>query len=171
MNVPRTESKLRVFSSRLQFNAQVSCLRKSLNIVNSAVEQASFKFSSWYIDLAGSAIGFRLDSLPKLADTLARNNRMTLMHYISKVLADKLPEVLDFSKDLSSLEPAAKVINLVRNFHKFYNIIESKMPFSSLRFGQFCDFRAKVCFFVSGSKRFKIMPFSSCSLSPSIFLC
>ncbi|MFS7902523.1 hypothetical protein Hanom_Chr01g00012291 [Helianthus anomalus] len=87
-----------------------------------------------------------------------------------QVLADKLHEVLDFSKDLSSLEPAAKVKNLVGNFHKFYNIIESKMPFSSLRFGQFCDFRPKVCFFVSGSKRFKIMPFSSGSLSPSIFL-
>ncbi|KAL4558009.1 hypothetical protein LXL04_036205 [Taraxacum kok-saghyz] len=34
---------------------------------------------------------------------------MTLMHYLCKVLADKLPEVLDFSKDLSSLEPAAKM--------------------------------------------------------------
>ncbi|MFS7888281.1 hypothetical protein Hanom_Chr00s000001g01593091 [Helianthus anomalus] len=30
------------------------------------------------------------------------------------------------------------------------------MPFSSLRFGQFCDFRPKVCFSASGSKRFKI---------------
>ncbi|MFS8033732.1 putative formin, FH2 domain-containing protein [Helianthus anomalus] len=112
MEVPRTESKLRVFSSKLQFNAQVSGLRKSLNIVNSAVEQASFKFSSWYIDLEGSAIGFRLDSLLTLTDTLARNNRMTLMHYLFKVLADKLPEVLDFSKDLSSLEHAAKAIFL-----------------------------------------------------------
>ncbi|KAF5789144.1 putative dynamin central domain, formin, FH2 domain-containing protein [Helianthus annuus] len=109
MNVPRTESKLRVFSSRLQFNAQVSCLRKSLNIVNSAVEQLGNALNQG--TARGSAIGFRLDSLPKLADTLARNNRMTLMHYISKVLADKLPEVLDFSKDLSSLEPAAKAYN------------------------------------------------------------
>ncbi|MFS8031045.1 hypothetical protein Hanom_Chr17g01541141 [Helianthus anomalus] len=29
------------------------------------------------------------------------------------------------------------------------------MRFSSLRFGQFCDFRPKVCFFASGSKRFE----------------
>ncbi|MFS7962308.1 hypothetical protein Hanom_Chr08g00725131 [Helianthus anomalus] len=34
------------------------------------------------------------------------------------------------------------------------------MPFSSLSFGQFCDFRPKVCFFASGSKRFEF-PFSS----------
>ncbi|MFS7924500.1 hypothetical protein Hanom_Chr03g00273261 [Helianthus anomalus] len=26
-------------------------------------------------------------------------------------------------------------------------LFKSKMPFSSLRFGQFCDFRPKVCFF------------------------
>ncbi|KAJ0515243.1 putative tensin phosphatase, C2 domain, formin, FH2 domain, protein-tyrosine phosphatase [Helianthus annuus] len=123
MKVPRTESKLRVFSFKLQFNAQVSDLRKSLNIVNSAVEQTRSsgklkRVMQTILQLGnalnqgtarGSAIGFRLDSLLKLADTRARNNRMTLMHYLCKVLADKLPEVLDFSKDLSSLEPAAKI--------------------------------------------------------------
>ncbi|MFS7901609.1 hypothetical protein Hanom_Chr01g00001711 [Helianthus anomalus] len=44
------------------------------------------------------------------------------------------------------------------------------MPFSSLRFDQFCDFRPKVCFFTSESKRFEILPFSSGSLTPSISL-
>ncbi|MFS7930853.1 hypothetical protein Hanom_Chr04g00349121 [Helianthus anomalus] len=44
------------------------------------------------------------------------------------------------------------------------------MPFSSLRFGQFCDFRPKVYFSASESKRFEILPFSSGSLTPSIFL-
>ncbi|MFS7985836.1 hypothetical protein Hanom_Chr11g01003301 [Helianthus anomalus] len=44
------------------------------------------------------------------------------------------------------------------------------MQFSSLRFGQFCDFHPKVCFFASGSKRFEILPFSSSSLTPCIFL-
>jgi hypothetical protein len=34
---------------------------------------------------AGSAIGFRLDSLLKLTDTRARNKKMTLMHYLCKV--------------------------------------------------------------------------------------
>lgn len=34
---------------------------------------------------AGSAIGFRLDSLLKLTDTRATNNKMTLMHYLCKV--------------------------------------------------------------------------------------
>ncbi|MFS7934919.1 hypothetical protein Hanom_Chr05g00397331 [Helianthus anomalus] len=37
----------------------------------------------------------------------------------------------------------------------------SKMPFSSLRFDHFGDFRPKVCFSASESKRFEILPFSS----------
>ncbi|KAK4368831.1 hypothetical protein RND71_012623 [Anisodus tanguticus] len=32
----------------------------------------------------GSAVGFKLDSLLKLSDTRARNNKMTLMHYLCK---------------------------------------------------------------------------------------
>ncbi|MFS7931389.1 hypothetical protein Hanom_Chr04g00355381 [Helianthus anomalus] len=44
------------------------------------------------------------------------------------------------------------------------------MPFSSLRFGQFCDFCPKVCFSSSGSKRFEDLPFSSGSLTLSILL-
>ncbi|XP_057415738.1 formin-like protein 13 isoform X2 [Lotus japonicus] len=123
MKVPRVESKLRVFSFKIQFHSQVSDLRNSLNVVNSASEEIrnSVKFKrimQTILSLGnalnqgttrGSAIGFRLDSLLKLTETRARNNKMTLMHYLCKVLADKLPEVLDFSKDLTHLDPAAKI--------------------------------------------------------------
>ncbi|XP_009803611.1 formin-like protein 18 [Nicotiana sylvestris] len=123
MQVPRIESKLRVFSFKIQFESQVSELRKSLNIVNSAADQIKGssklkRIMQTILSLGnalnqgtarGSAVGFRLDSLLKLTETRARNNKMTLMHYLCKVLADKLPELLDFSKDLSSLEPAAKI--------------------------------------------------------------
>ncbi|MFS7916158.1 hypothetical protein Hanom_Chr02g00173821 [Helianthus anomalus] len=43
------------------------------------------------------------------------------------------------------------------------------MPLSTLRFGQFCEFRPKVSFSASGSKKFEILPLSSDSLTPSIF--
>ncbi|KAK4712810.1 hypothetical protein R3W88_018717 [Solanum pinnatisectum] len=123
MQVPRTESKLRVFSFKIQFESQVSELRKSLNIVNSAADQIKGssklkRIMQTILSLGnalnqgtarGSAVGFRLDSLLKLTETRARNNKMTLMHYLCKVLADKLPELLDFSNDLSSLEPCAKI--------------------------------------------------------------
>ncbi|KAJ1381469.1 Tensin-type phosphatase domain, partial [Sesbania bispinosa] len=39
MKVPRVESKLRVFSFKIQFSSQVSELRRDLNIVNSASEE------------------------------------------------------------------------------------------------------------------------------------
>lgn len=57
----------------------------------------------------GSAIGFKLDSLLKLSDTRASNNKMTLMHYLCKGLASKSPGLLDFHLDLVSLEPATKI--------------------------------------------------------------
>ncbi|GAV83652.1 FH2 domain-containing protein/PTEN_C2 domain-containing protein [Cephalotus follicularis] len=123
MKVPRVESKLRVFSFKIQFHTQVSDLRNSLNVVNSAAEEvrnsAKLKrIMQTILSLGnalnhgtarGSAIGFRLDSLLKLTDTRARNNKMTLMHYLCKVLAHKLPDLLDFPKDLVSLEAATKI--------------------------------------------------------------
>ncbi|KAF5461350.1 hypothetical protein F2P56_017458 [Juglans regia] len=123
MKVPRVESKLRVFSFKIQFHSQVSDLRNNLNIVNSASEEtrnsAKLKrIMQTILSLGnalnhgtarGSAIGFRLDSLLKLTDTRARNNKMTLMHYLCKVLAEKLPELLDFPKELESLEASTKL--------------------------------------------------------------
>ncbi|KAF3500270.1 hypothetical protein F2Q69_00044042 [Brassica cretica] len=123
MKVPRVETKLRVFSFKSQFRSQISELKNSLSVVNSAAEQIknSEKFKrimQTVLSLGnalnqgtarGAAVGFKLDSLPKLSETRARNNRMTLMHYLCKILAEKMPEVLDFTKDLSSLEPSTKI--------------------------------------------------------------
>ncbi|XP_047972257.1 formin-like protein 18 [Salvia hispanica] len=123
MKVPRVEAKLRVFSIKIQFCSQISDLRQSLNVVNSISEEVrnSVKFKrimQTILSLGnalnqgtarGSAVGFRLDSLPKLAETRARNNKLTLIHYLCKVLAEKLPEVLDFHEDLVNLEAATKI--------------------------------------------------------------
>lgn len=123
MRVPRVEAKLRVFSFKVQFRSQVSDLRNSLTVVNSAADQirnsAKLKrIMQTILSLGnalnqgtarGAAVGFRLDSLLKLTETRARNNKMTLMHYLCKVIAEKLPELLDFSKDLTSVEPSAKI--------------------------------------------------------------
>ncbi|GMJ15835.1 hypothetical protein HRI_005252700 [Hibiscus trionum] len=123
MTVPRVESKLRVFLFKMQFHSQVSELRNSLGIVNSAVEEVrnSVKLKrimQTILSLGnalnqgtarGSAVGFRLDSLLKLTDTRARSKKMTLMHFLCKVLDQKLPELLDFPKDLPTLEAATKI--------------------------------------------------------------
>ncbi|XP_065848811.1 formin-like protein 17 [Euphorbia lathyris] len=99
MQVPRIESKLRVFSFKMQFLTQISDLRRSLNVVNCATEEIRSseklkRIMQTILSLGnalnqgtarGAAIGFRLDSLLKLTDTRARNNKMTLMHYLCKV--------------------------------------------------------------------------------------
>ncbi|KAE8126090.1 hypothetical protein FH972_020836 [Carpinus fangiana] len=118
MQVPRAECKLRVFSFKIQFHSQVrmssgsSCSLKVLNSVKlKRIMQTILSLGNALNQgtARGSAIGFRLDSLLKLTETRGRSNKMTLMHYLCKVLVDKLPEVLDFSKDLASLEPASKI--------------------------------------------------------------
>ncbi|KAL0327714.1 UNVERIFIED_CONTAM: Formin-like protein 14 [Sesamum angustifolium] len=106
MKVPRVESKLRVFAFTITFTSQVkesSKLRQIMQTIltlGNALNQGTAR---------GSAVGFKLDSLLKLSDTRARNNKMTLMHYLCKILAEKMPELLDFSKDLVHLEPASKI--------------------------------------------------------------
>ncbi|KAJ0536344.1 putative formin, FH2 domain-containing protein [Helianthus annuus] len=123
MKVPRVESKLRVFLFKIQFNTQLSEFKKSLNTVNSACDEVrtSVKLKEimkriLYLGntlnqgtARGSAVGFKLDSLLKLTDTRASNSKMTLMHYLCKVLASKSPDLLDFHVDLVSLESATKI--------------------------------------------------------------
>ncbi|KAJ8514006.1 hypothetical protein OPV22_004440 [Ensete ventricosum] len=123
MKVPRVESKLRVFAFKIQFNLQISDIRKILHTVDSACEEVrgSEKLKEIMKKILhlgntlnqgtarGSAVGFRLDSLLKLSDTRATNNRMTLMHYLCKVLAEKSAHLLDFHEDLVSLEAASKI--------------------------------------------------------------
>ncbi|KAG6483585.1 hypothetical protein ZIOFF_060233 [Zingiber officinale] len=57
----------------------------------------------------GFAVGFCLDNLLKLIDTHATNNRITSMHYLFHVLAEKSTQFLDFHEDIVSLEAASKI--------------------------------------------------------------
>ncbi|EMS53148.1 Formin-like protein 7 [Triticum urartu] len=123
MKVPRVESKLRILSFKIKFLTQVADVKNNLNTINDVAEEVRNsdklkRVMQTILSLGnalnqgtarGSAVGFRLDSLLKLIDIRARNNKMTLMHYLCKVLAGKLPEVLDFVKDLAHLEPATKI--------------------------------------------------------------
>ncbi|KFK25156.1 hypothetical protein AALP_AA8G073200 [Arabis alpina] len=123
MKVPRVESKLRVFSFKIQFGTQITEFRKGLNAVNSACEEVrtSQKLKEIMKKILylgntlnqgtarGAAAGFKLDSLLKLSDTRSANSKMTLMHYLCKALASKASVLLDFHKDLESLESASKI--------------------------------------------------------------
>ncbi|GMH09146.1 hypothetical protein Nepgr_010986 [Nepenthes gracilis] len=123
MKVPRVESKLRVFAFKINFSSQVNDLRCNLNTINEASREVRELVKLRQImqtiltlgnalnqgTARGAAIGFKLDSLLKLSDTRARNSKMTLMHYLCKILAEKMPDLLDFDKDLVHLEAASKI--------------------------------------------------------------
>ncbi|GFP79897.1 formin-like protein 20 [Phtheirospermum japonicum] len=57
----------------------------------------------------GSAARFRMGSLLELTDSPAADKKMTLMHYLCKVLACKSPYHLHFHKDFVHLEAASKI--------------------------------------------------------------
>ncbi|CAH2036171.1 unnamed protein product [Thlaspi arvense] len=123
MKVPRVESKLRVFFFKIQFSTQITEFEKSLNVVNSACEEvrSSRKLKEIMKHILhlgnalnqgtakGDAVGYKLESLLKLSDTCVPNSKMTLMHYLCKVLTYKASHLLDFHKDLESLESASKI--------------------------------------------------------------
>ncbi|XP_027190814.1 formin-like protein 20 isoform X2 [Cicer arietinum] len=135
MKVPRVESKLRVFCFKIQFQSQITEFNKSLNIVNSACEEVrnSLKLKEILKKILylgntlnqgtarGSAVGFKMDSLLKLTDTRASNSKMTLMHYLCKVLAEKSPTLLDFHLDLVSIETSSKTLQ------EFINVAKSQV--------------------------------------------
>ncbi|XLR07870.1 hypothetical protein S83_035808, partial [Arachis hypogaea] len=112
--VPRVESKLRVFSFKIQFLSQVTEFKKSLNAVNSACEEVrksvKLKEIMKKILFLGNTLNQRIarGMIHNWIITRASNNKMTLMHYFCKVLADRSPGLLDFHLDLVSLEAATK---------------------------------------------------------------
>ena len=56
-----------------------------LNFIGNSTTVVLIALLLIYMIFVGSAVGFRLDSLLKLTDTRAKNNKMTLMHYLCKV--------------------------------------------------------------------------------------
>eukprot|EP01088_Endostelium_zonatum_P008450 TRINITY_DN2135_c0_g1_i1.p1 TRINITY_DN2135_c0_g1~~TRINITY_DN2135_c0_g1_i1.p1 ORF type:complete len:977 (-),score=329.46 TRINITY_DN2135_c0_g1_i1:20-2950(-) len=59
--------------------------------------------------LKGGAYGFKLDSLPKMADLRTNNKAMpTLFHYIAALSEKEFPEIADLAKDFPHLEEASK---------------------------------------------------------------
>ncbi|KAE8658224.1 Formin-like protein 17 [Hibiscus syriacus] len=94
MTVPRVESKLRVFLFKIHFYSQVSDLRNSLDIVNSAVRNSVKLKRIMQTTFSGNALN----------QGTARVSDLT-----EEVLSQKLPELIDFPKDLVTLEAATKV--------------------------------------------------------------
>ncbi|KAL7138857.1 hypothetical protein ABFS83_09G010500 [Erythranthe nasuta] len=125
MKVPRMESKLRVFLFIVTYTSQVTNIKLELNIINAAAKEIkeSVKLRQLIRTIValgvplnrGSARASRptrlltLDSLLGRPGTPERNNKTALLHHLRKVIVQKKPELLDFSKDLVHLEQASKI--------------------------------------------------------------
>ncbi|XP_039597852.1 disheveled-associated activator of morphogenesis 1 isoform X1 [Polypterus senegalus] len=73
----------------------------------------------------GSAFGFKVSSLNKIADTKSSiDKNITLLHYLITILEKKYPKVAAFQEDLQHVPEAAKV-----------NIIELEKEINNLRSG------------------------------------
>lgn len=57
----------------------------------------------------GSARGFKLETLPKLCETKARERGVTLLHYITEMLAKKDPDAILFTEDMQNIAKARRV--------------------------------------------------------------
>jgi len=52
--------------------------------------------------------GFSLDSLSKLSQTKAFNQKTTMLHYLVKVVKKNAPDIMDFPSQISTVETAAR---------------------------------------------------------------
>ncbi|KAI3690395.1 hypothetical protein L2E82_48419 [Cichorium intybus] len=118
--IPRIKTKLRVFSFTITFSSRLNNLRDTLNRIKDATKE--IRESTKLVKImqiilmmgnklnagtaGGSAGGFKLNSLDKLGDTRATDKNTTLLHFLCKVVAEQMPELLDFDKDLIHLQAA-----------------------------------------------------------------
>ncbi|EFJ38303.1 hypothetical protein SELMODRAFT_75677, partial [Selaginella moellendorffii] len=102
MKVPKVESKFLLnFSSPRRFESpKLERVMQTVLSLGNALNQGTAR---------GVAIGFRLDSLLKLKETRAHNSRTTLLHYW-QIASEKVPEILDFDKELLHLKAATKAL-------------------------------------------------------------
>ncbi|KAL0648420.1 hypothetical protein Bca4012_046711 [Brassica carinata] len=104
MKVPRVESKLRVFSLKVHFGTQISELKQRLDLLNSACDEVR---SSQKL----KEIMKRIDYLGNTNQGPARGHTRgaSSMQHLCKDLASKESDLMDFHKDLESLESASKI--------------------------------------------------------------
>ena len=57
----------------------------------------------------GLAVGFKIQSLSKIAETHSGDYKFTLLHYIVKTIHANMPELIGFTMEFEHLESAQKV--------------------------------------------------------------
>ncbi|KAI3690439.1 hypothetical protein L2E82_48464 [Cichorium intybus] len=119
--IPRIDSKLQVFAFTITFSRRIKIFKDTLNIIKYATKEIRestklAKIMQIILKLgnklnAGSARGFKIESLDRLGYTWATDKQITLLHFLCEVVAEQTPELLDFYKDLIHLQDAYWIQN------------------------------------------------------------
>merc|ERR1711988_26739 len=119
MGIPRLENRLMAMLFKKTFENQIDGTRgaliKASNIVNELKTNVKFaKILELILNIgnrlnqgtmAGNALGFTLDSLPKLRDTRSpTHENYNLMNYVTWMVTKKRPKLLAFREELGELE-------------------------------------------------------------------
>eukprot|EP01089_Gocevia_fonbrunei_P017075 TRINITY_DN5449_c0_g1_i1.p1 TRINITY_DN5449_c0_g1~~TRINITY_DN5449_c0_g1_i1.p1 ORF type:complete len:454 (-),score=143.58 TRINITY_DN5449_c0_g1_i1:54-1415(-) len=121
-DIPRLENRLKAFSFSLSYQQQYEEIKPDVIAIIKACEEVStsplFRQLLEYVlsvgnvlnsgGFKGGAQGFKLDVLNKLKDTKTTDNKLTLLHYITRILAEKSPDVIQFVKELPHVPAAAR---------------------------------------------------------------
>eukprot|EP01112_Ceratiomyxa_fruticulosa_P001576 TRINITY_DN11759_c0_g1_i1.p1 TRINITY_DN11759_c0_g1~~TRINITY_DN11759_c0_g1_i1.p1 ORF type:complete len:431 (+),score=138.76 TRINITY_DN11759_c0_g1_i1:114-1406(+) len=121
--VDNMEVRLKSFLFKLEFPTKKAEIRPDIETLSIAVKEV--KTSKRFIKLMEHVLvlgnfinggtfragftGFKLDTLTKLSDTKAGDNKSNLMHWLAKHMQTKSPDTFEFPKDLTHLAAGARV--------------------------------------------------------------
>ncbi|KAM5181978.1 FH2 domain-containing protein 1-like isoform 1-T2 [Mantella aurantiaca] len=126
MEVPSFSQRLQVMILKEEFFPQLNSLKQSVEIqaaaatellqceelhtiIHLVLKAGNYMNAGGY---AGSAIGFRMGSLLKLADTKANKPGMNLMHFVVQEAEKNNRELLSFPEKLTHISQASRITSL-----------------------------------------------------------
>ncbi|EFA84011.1 actin binding protein [Heterostelium album PN500] len=132
MNIPKLEAKLKAHLFKLKLPSLLEDLTPDIRAVRHASMEVkqSKKLQEImryllgvgnYINgstTRGGAFGFKLDTLNKLRDAKSNDGRMSLIHYMAKLIQDKNADLWNYTSELTHVEHAAEVSlnNITQDF-------------------------------------------------------
>ncbi|XP_012286898.1 uncharacterized protein LOC105703237 isoform X2 [Orussus abietinus] len=139
MQVPNYKLRVECMLLKEEFEANISYLEPSINsmilagedlMTNKALQEVlymvlvagNFLNSGGY---AGNAAGVKLSSLQKLTEIRANKPGMNLIHYVALQAERKRKDLLDFARNMSTLEAATKTT--VEQLSNEFNSLDTKI--------------------------------------------
>jgi len=129
MQIPNYEQRMQMWEFKNDFNEVVSDLDKDINTVLNAIQElkdsehlpkllelilAIGNFMNGET-IKGGAYGFKISSINKLSSIKSNDRKTTLLNYITNVVQNKFPEILNISSELSGINDACRIsINVIK---------------------------------------------------------